>query len=277
MSKTILLFFCLTFLYSWTIWILSGLYFPESDILVLAGAWGPTLAGLLLAFKSGGTDEVKSLLRRYLIWRHPLRYYFLAIFGILLIGLVSVGIHFLATDDVPSIAMLVSGLGLEPSDGILIFLLTPVLYLINTLVGGPVAEELGWRGFAQTKLSASIGPIFSGLIIGFIWAFWHLPLFYFMPSAVAGLPLPEYVILLTAMGVLFAYLHHLSRGSVLVAIIFHGSFNFTVGILGAEALEDLSLLRVFVGITVATAIFLSIHFKKSRIKNNSTSSLKSTL
>jgi hypothetical protein len=61
MSKTILLFFCLTFLYSWTIWILSGLYFPESDILVLAGAWGPTLAGLLLAFKSGGTDEVKSL------------------------------------------------------------------------------------------------------------------------------------------------------------------------------------------------------------------------
>lgn len=41
----------------------------------------------------------------------------------------------------------------------------------------------------------------SGLAIGFIGSFWHLPLFYYFPSGVAGLPLGYYIPLVTALGV----------------------------------------------------------------------------
>lgn len=82
-------------------------------------------------------------------------------------------------------------------------------------------EELGWRGFAQPQLQASIGASRAGLIIGLVWSLWHLPLFYFLPSAVGGLPLLFYIPLVSAFGLLFAWLYNGSGGSVLLCIVLH--------------------------------------------------------
>lgn len=64
-----------------------------------------------------------------------------------------------------------------PEDRPLLFLaVTPVVYLTTIFVGGPIAEELGWRGFRQPRLQARIGSGYAVLVIGFAWSLWHLPL-----------------------------------------------------------------------------------------------------
>lgn len=261
MKKNIILFFSLSFLLSWAVCIFTALLFPEMKILVLLGAWGPTISAILIAYKIGGSAQVKALLKKVTIWKMAPRFYFFAIFGVLIIGLIASGLNCLLTQQFPSIEMLVSGMGLKADDGILILLLAPVLFIVNTVLGGPIAEEVGWRGFAQDELSSLTTPTISGVIIGFLWAMWHIPLFYFMPDAVAGLPIHYYIVLLTSMGVWFAWLYTRSEGSIFLAILLHGGFNFTVGIIGAEALESISLLRFFVGLCVLIAILLSIQLR----------------
>jgi membrane protease YdiL (CAAX protease family) len=51
------------------------------------------------------------------------------------------------------------------------------VYNYSTLLGGPLFEEPGWRGFALPRLEAQFGPLPAALLLGTIWAAWHLPLF----------------------------------------------------------------------------------------------------
>lgn len=45
-------------------------------------------------------------------------------------------------------------------------------------MGESVQEEFGWRGFALPRLMIRRTPFMSALILGLIWGFWHLPLFF---------------------------------------------------------------------------------------------------
>ena len=52
-------------------------------------------------------------------------------------------------------------------------------YAIMLLSFGPIPEELGWRGVALPALKARYGFQKAVLFLGFMWAIWHLPLFFF--------------------------------------------------------------------------------------------------
>ncbi len=54
--------------------------------------------------------------------------------------------------------------------------LAPLL-LWQDLLGGPVGEEFGWRGFLLPRLTARLGPTPATLLLALIWIAWHLPLF----------------------------------------------------------------------------------------------------
>ena len=47
------------------------------------------------------------------------------------------------------------------------------LFLLGTM------EEFGWRGVAQPLLQRKLAPFWAGLVVGIIWATWHLPVFLF--------------------------------------------------------------------------------------------------
>jgi len=65
------------------------------------------------------------------------------------------------------------------------------------------------------------------------------------------------------MSVLFAWLYNNTRGSVLLAILFHAGMNFENGILGAENLQKTSTLVIYIALLTCLNLFL--YFKSKKI------------
>lgn len=111
------------------------------------------------------------------------------------------------------------------------FALYPAAIARATVMAGPIGEEPGWRGFALPRLEVRFGLVRAWLLLGLLWAGWHLPLF-LVPHWNAR---PIWIYALLVMG--FAFLINLgfdaSGRSVVVAILLHATFNASSTVLGA--------------------------------------------
>ena len=89
----------------------------------------------------------------------------------------------------------------------------------SSLLGGPLGEEPGWRGYALPQLQARIGPVRATIIVGVLWAGWHLPLF-FIPGWTSA---PFWIYMLTTIGLstILTLAVDIARLSVLPAIAGH--------------------------------------------------------
>ncbi|MEQ1761822.1 MAG: CPBP family intramembrane glutamic endopeptidase [Pyrinomonadaceae bacterium] len=88
-----------------------------------------------------------------------------------------------------------------------------------------VGEELGWRGFLLPYLLQRYSPVTSSLIVGIIWAVWHLPNFLIPSFPHYGLPFSAFVLMTIAFSMLFTWFHLRTNGSLVVAVIFHAALN----------------------------------------------------
>lgn len=113
----------------------------------------------------------------------------------------------------------------------------PAAFLVGMVISGPLSEEPGWRGTAYPRMRASMSRFQAGLVLGVIWAVWHLPLF-FIDETVQndlGLNSPSGVLFTVsaipmAMLVCWAY----ERGGVVASIAVHFAVNTTMVLLGVE-------------------------------------------
>lgn len=256
-DKALVAYFVLTFSIAWSIWITLGMYAPQNYLLVIVGALAPTFAGFLMVGVTEGKEGVRTLWSKLLVWRVNWKHYMFAILGLTLLVLLAMGLNRILFD-IPwvELSVIAARFGIPEDTAALFFLYSPLIFL-TTIFGGPLAEELGWRGYAQPRLQKKVGAGWAGLIIGLVWSLWHLPLFYFFPKAVAELPLIHYIPLVTALGVIFAWMYTRSKGSVLLCILLHTGVNFALGIFSAAfAQTDYSLLNIFVILTILSAILL---------------------
>ncbi len=260
---SLLTYFSLCFALAWAVWIPLGMYAPQNYFLILIGAFAPTISAILVTGCNEGKKGVRKLLSTLLLWRVKISNYLIAVFGLLSIVLLAIAINSLFFNGSwITTTVLAERFGLPEDDPVLFFLLTPLVFLA-TFIGGPIAEELGWRGYAQPRLQKQIGPEISGFVIGLTWSLWHLPLFYFFPNAVAELPLGYYIPMVSAFGIFFAWLYNRAKGSVLLCIIFHTGVNFALGVFSAGFNQtDYTLLNIFLALLIMLAIFLVPRIKK---------------
>src|SRR4051794_37577227 len=215
------LFFVLSFIstwgYFWLIW--TPLRLPDS--LIALGGFGPAASAFLVLALTSGKRGVLGLLRSIVRWRVGASWYLVALLGVPVL-------NFLAFLVVPGVL----------ADFVAPDLRLPRLYLseiaISLTIGiAPVWEEVGWRGFAQSRIQRLYGPVVGSLILGALWGVWHLP-FFFGPLArtgpettflSAGIALVEFSIGLTGLSVVMAWVLNNCRGSTLMAILLHACFD----------------------------------------------------
>jgi len=107
-------------------------------------------------------------------------------------------------------------------------LLQVVTLFVPNLVGGPLGEEPGWRGYALPRLQRRFDPVTSSLVLGFLWANWHIPL---ILMHVYNVTYWQFVVWTMAASVFLSFAFNKSAGSTLCAVIVHGLYNAGGGII----------------------------------------------
>lgn len=107
------------------------------------------------------------------------------------------------------------------------FAFLPFVFLQQTLVGSSMGEEPGWRGYALPRLLAGRGVLGASVILGILWALWHLPL-----ALTQGHPLRRTFFGWTFLGlvattILFTWVYTHTQGSLLLALLFHTAIAVT--------------------------------------------------
>ena len=107
--------------------------------------------------------------------------------------------------------------------------LTLILTLFGpNLLGGPLGEEAGWRGYALPRLQQRFNPITSSLLLGFLWANWYLPL---MAAHVYNVTWWQFVALTMAASIFLSFAFNISGGSTACTIVVHGVYNVGTGVI----------------------------------------------
>ena len=102
----------------------------------------------------------------------------------------------------------------------------PLGVLMIAVVTG-LAEEPGWRGFAQPTANRQYQPLIAALVVSLIWAAWHLPNALFGPSLTET---ATHFVATVVNGFVLAWVYNSTGGSVLLAMLLHGAQNGTNGL-----------------------------------------------
>jgi len=198
---------------------------PLTVVQSLVTVLGLALPAFLVMAATGGTQGVRDLLSRLLRWRVGVRWYLIALFG-LLVGMLLAAIPFLGLAPLEELAQ---------KWGLLftVFLPGVILPFLHTNLW----EELGWAGFLQSTLQERRGPLLASVMVAPVFALFHLPAYFVSGwivdehTPLSQLPtvLVEYGAVVAVFAIFFRvlaiWLYNVTGRSVLLVGLFHSSFN----------------------------------------------------
>lgn len=229
-------FVLLTFVLTWVPWgfVAVNLQTGRSAIvtpLILLGGFGPFFAAIVVAVGGGNS---RSWFRNLVDLRAPLTVWIAAVLApiILYVGAL--------------VLFVVFGGGFDRA-GVLPAAAIPAVAFATLVRGG--LEEPGWRGVGLPVLQRRIGAFQASIVIGVIWALWHVPLFLMPGSSQAGTPFALYAAVVVGVSIITTWLYNAAGGRVLVAIVFHTLSNAVSvttagGVIGDRVASQLALLVV---------------------------------
>jgi uncharacterized protein len=145
-------------------------------------------------------------------------------------------------------------------------LLAAVNFVLILLLGGPLGEEFGWRGYALPMLQKRYGWRVASLVLGIMWGAWHLPLFYIANTSQQHIPVALFMVGIVAMSVVFAWLVNRTAGSLVVAILFHTAINYWSWII--PVVPDSGSLRPFALVTGFMVVIAGVLLFRSTNKRS---------
>ena len=208
---------------------------------------GPAISALVVTWLIGGKPGLREIGRRVVRWRVGRKWL-----------LISIGSPIALFAVAAAITRIVDGSWVNLWDlGKVNFL--PALgpgALVLWFISNGLGEEIGWRGFALPRLQEHHGALTSTLILALLWAGWHTPFFFYLPTyremGIAGAP--GFFFSLVAGAILLTWLYNGSGGSILMVAIWHGMFNF----FSASSATSATLATVFSIEVMIVAVVLVI-------------------
>lgn len=218
-------FFFIAYAGSWIVtlpYVLSVWGFLPGDysvLYIIKPFAGPFLAALIMTSITEGKAgllRLRDLLKqRHVGWQ----WYLLILLGIPILILIGI---------IVQPGLLTSFKGLTPT-----LLVTYPAYFFIVFFGVALPEEIGWRGFALPRLQPRYGPLEGTLLLGVLWAFWHL-LFFLTPyhGGGPGTSLTTYLtnfatffVMVIAFAIIFTWVFNHTKGSVFIANLLHTSID----------------------------------------------------
>ncbi|WP_139905165.1 CPBP family intramembrane glutamic endopeptidase [Clostridium thermarum] len=261
----VIMFFITTILFSWFLWFPAlliqnfgvNLALPY-NFFVTVGTFVPSVTGFIFAYIFGGKAEVYSLFKSLLNIHIKVKWLLFVFLVLPIVSAVSCLIFSLSRETLPQMQF-------APW-------FVPVAFAYIFIFMGPLGEEAGWRGFALKRLLWKASPMKSAVLIGIIWSFWHMPLFFIngttqnILNSFGKIPaILGYLLYTVMISILITLLYIMSNGSVFGSMLLHAVGNLSLGIaplIFSEKGAVILLATLFITVSVITYKYRKIMFRK---------------
>jgi hypothetical protein len=224
------------------------------------GLFGPTIASLIMIFRSG-SRALKADFKDRLFNLRRIIPRFLVLTIVLPTAVVSTAI---------GISLLFG----QPTDQ---FSLTAdtnelgklFMMVLLTMILAPIFEEMGWRGYGVDSFRSKLSPLKMSLAFGVFWGLWHAPLFW-MPGTyhygLAQMDSPIYAInfFVSIIGavIVINWLFYKNNRSILAAAVAHSAGNAAGVLIAATPTTDLISTGVYFAVALVVVLLDRKHFNE---------------
>ncbi|EGF89945.1 platelet-activating factor acetylhydrolase, plasma/intracellular isoform II family protein [Asticcacaulis biprosthecium C19] len=223
----------------------AGDRLPIASFLPLTAlmAFMPVIAALILVVRDSGLAGARALFARVLDYDriNSVQWLLVALLIMPVVFLLHYGVYRLSGAALP--------------DAQLFSILEILAFALMFLVGA-VGEELGWQGYAFAGLSARWSALTTSLILGTVWALWHV-----IPYAQMGHDvgwIAWQCLATIALRVIIVWLFANTGHSVFIAVLFHATINIPWGILtNYDAYYAPFLLFVILAVVAVIVVVLA--------------------
>ena len=229
--NALIVFFALAYGLSWAVW--GSTIAQQGGLIDRAvpaqpfGFLAVTVAAVVATAVFGGRPALRAFGSRLVLWRVPVRWYVAAVVLPALPALAALGVHL--------------GLGGQHDIHALVPLSGALPLLLTQLVLHLLTEEAGWRGVALPHLRAGLGSLPAAVVLGLLWAGWHIPMFFLDGVSIS---------------VVMTWVWDNTKGSVLIAALFHAAMNTAWAVLNV-VWGDLRLFWLCAALTAAIAAIVA--------------------
>lgn len=226
----------------------------------ILGLFGPTIASLIMVFRSG-SQALKADFRDRLLNLRRISPRFIVLTIVLppLVISTAIGISLLFGQSADQFS-------LTADTGELGKLFMMVLL---TMILAPLFEETGWRGYGVDSFRSKLPPLKMSLAFGVFWGLWHAPLF-LMPGTyhygLAQMDSPIYVVnfFVSIMTVVIVvnWLYYKNNRSIPAAAVAHSAGNAAGVLIAAVPTTDLIATGVYFAVALAVVLLDRNHFSE---------------
>ena len=269
-NKIPIRFFVIAFLWSWffmgTILIFTKIGIisetnafmsPIGFPLALIGAFGPAMGAFISLRSIKGKGAIKDFIKSFLSLKFGWKVW-ISIF--LFFGLTTL------------IAWIIPELFGEDrlSSYLPSIYIFPIYLLLMVFFGGG-QEEIGWRGYILPFLEKRFGLIIGSLILGIIWAIWHLPLWFIPGTTQTYMNFFVFMSMTIGYSFIFSWVIKASGNRLLSGLFAHGAANAFMPLFPTLILEhNVKQTRFLIyGLLVLTIGIIIVSIRTYKSKNTS--------
>jgi len=229
-ARNLAFFFLIAFGLTWSgpaLIFLGILSYPTSmagfgsvgGIVLLVTGFGPSIAAFAMVAFTEGRSGVRALWRRF--WNRNLNIRWL-LTTLLILPALALAVN-LVSRTLDGQAYPILNSANQPGMIIPIIIQFLVAFIFNGL-----GEEFGWRGYTLPQLQARWNALISSLILGIIWAIWHLPMFFIPGAPLYQTDFWTWAPWIILSSILYTWIFNNTKGSVLAVVLLHTMMNIGI-------------------------------------------------